>query len=102
MPSHSAPRPTSGPLLVLTAMPEESAPLIARLEGATSLEVPFTGGVAAVRGTLHGTETVVVTTGIGIAAATAAATWGILSSAPRWWSPPAHAAGSRPMSRSGP
>lgn len=82
MPSHSAPRPTSGPLLVLAAMPEESAPLVARLEGATPLEVPFTGGVAAVRGTLHGTETVVVTTGIGIAAATAAATWAILTSAP--------------------
>lgn len=82
MPSSSAPRPLSGPLLVLAAMPEESAPLVARLEGATPLEVPFTGGVSAVRGTLHGADTVVVTTGIGIAAATTAATWGILSVSP--------------------
>lgn len=77
-PSH----PLSGPLLVLAAMPEEASPLVARLEDAADLEVPFTGGVAAVRGSLRGIDAVVVTTGIGIAAATAAATWGILSTAP--------------------
>ena len=72
-----------GPLLVLAAMPEESAPVITRLEGPTELRTPFIGGVSAVRGMLAGVESVVVTTGIGIAAATAAATWGILAHAPR-------------------
>ena len=55
-------------------MAEEAAPLISRLERPATLEPPFTEGVAAVRGTLAGLETVVVTTGIGIAASTAAAT----------------------------
>ena len=64
-------------------MAEEAAPLISRLERPATLEPPFTEGVAAVRGTLAGLETVVVTTGIGIAASTAAATWGILSHRPR-------------------
>ncbi|MGP5035140.1 5'-methylthioadenosine/S-adenosylhomocysteine nucleosidase [Brachybacterium alimentarium] len=72
-----------GPLLVLAAMPEESAPVITRLESPTELRTPFIGGVSAVRGMLAGVESVVVTTGIGIAAATAAATWGILAHAPR-------------------
>ncbi|NMA75791.1 MAG: 5'-methylthioadenosine/S-adenosylhomocysteine nucleosidase [Actinomycetales bacterium] len=82
MSSTPSPRPFPGPVLVLAAMPEESAPLHARLDAATTLEVPFTGGVSAVRGSLHGIDTVVVTTGIGIAAATAAATWGILATSP--------------------
>lgn len=73
------PRTLEGPLLVLVAMPEEAAPLHARLEGAADLETPFTGGVRARRGRLAGTDTVVVTTGIGIAAASAAATWALLS-----------------------
>ncbi|MFC7375737.1 MULTISPECIES: 5'-methylthioadenosine/S-adenosylhomocysteine nucleosidase [unclassified Brachybacterium] len=73
----------TGPLLVLTAMPEEASPVTARLAGPRELPTPFTGGVAAVRGTLEGLDTVVVTTGIGVAAATAAATWGILSHRPR-------------------
>lgn len=72
----------AAPLLVLAAMPEEAAPLVARLEGAERLETPFTSGVAAVRGRLAGRDAVVVTTGIGIAAATAAATWGILAHGP--------------------
>lgn len=72
----------AGPLLVLVAMPEEAAPLLSRLEGPAALEVPFTGGVSATRGLLAGTDTVVLTSGIGIAAATAAATWGILTLAP--------------------
>ncbi|WP_422116664.1 5'-methylthioadenosine/S-adenosylhomocysteine nucleosidase [Brachybacterium sp. UNK5269] len=78
----SAPTSLTGPLLVLVAMPEEAAPLTARLTGATELEVPFTAGVAAVRGALAGTDTVVVTTGIGIAAAAAGATWGVLALRP--------------------
>src|SRR5690606_19830655 len=40
-------------------------------------------GVDALRGRLAGRDTVVVTTGIGVAAATAAATWGILTLSPR-------------------
>lgn len=94
MPDSAASTPTSaavpaavpasleGPLLVLVAMPEEAAPLLARLEGAAALETPFSTGVAARRGRLAGLDTVVVTTGIGIAAASAAATWGILTTAP--------------------
>ena len=69
-------------LLVLAAMPEESAPLEARLDDPAPLTVPFTTGVRAVRGTLAGTPAAVVTTGIGIAAATAAATWAILELRP--------------------
>ncbi|MDN5898516.1 MAG: 5'-methylthioadenosine/S-adenosylhomocysteine nucleosidase [Brachybacterium sp.] len=79
-----APSPAllNGPLLVLVAMPEEAEPLIARLDGARDLETPFATGVTAWRGRLAGADTVVVTTGIGIAAASAAATWGILATAP--------------------
>ncbi|WP_114855180.1 5'-methylthioadenosine/S-adenosylhomocysteine nucleosidase [Brachybacterium sp. YJGR34] len=72
----------SGPLLVLVAMPEEAAPLTARLAGAADAPTPFRGGVRAVRGELAGTDALVVTTGIGIAAATAAATWAILTAGP--------------------
>ncbi|ATG52890.1 5'-methylthioadenosine/S-adenosylhomocysteine nucleosidase [Brachybacterium vulturis] len=76
------PAPLTGPLLVLVAMPEEAAPLLARLVGAEDLQPPFGTGVAARRGLLAGLDTVVLTTGIGIAAAAAAATWGILATAP--------------------
>ena len=76
------PVPPAGPLLVLVAMPEEAAPLHARLDGAHELPTPFAAGVAARRGSLAGTDTLVVTTGIGIAAATAAATWAVLEAAP--------------------
>jgi adenosylhomocysteine nucleosidase len=72
----------TGPLLVLVAMPEEAAPLTSRLEDPQPLPTPFAAGVAAVRGRLAGADAVVVTTGIGVAAATAAATWGILSLSP--------------------
>ncbi|WP_394215024.1 5'-methylthioadenosine/S-adenosylhomocysteine nucleosidase [Brachybacterium vulturis] len=78
----AAPAPLAGPLLVLVAMPEEAAPLLARLEGGEELPTPFGTGVAARRGLLAGLDTVVLTTGIGIAAASAAATWGILTTAP--------------------
>ena len=70
------------PLLVLVAMPEEAAPLTSRLEDPAPVEVPFLAPVAAVRGRLGGCEAVVVTTGIGVAAATAAATWGVLALSP--------------------
>ncbi|GAA1484114.1 5'-methylthioadenosine/S-adenosylhomocysteine nucleosidase [Brachybacterium fresconis] len=73
----------TGPLLVLAAMAEEAAAVTSRLEGPEPLWTPFADGVTAVRGTLAGCESVVVTTGIGIAAATAAATWGILAHRPR-------------------
>ena len=71
------------PLLVLAAMPEESAPLHARLSDAEELTTLLAAPVTARRGLLAGRDTVVVTTGIGVAAAAAAATWGILAHAPR-------------------
>lgn len=73
------------PVLVLAAMAEEAAPLVARLDGARELPTPFPGAarpVTAVRGALAGRETIVVTCGIGIAAATGATTWGVLAHAP--------------------
>src|SRR5699024_5289134 len=65
-----------------SGMPEEAAPLHARLAGARELATPFTAGVAARRGNLAGLDALVVTTGIGIAAATAAVTWAVLEAAP--------------------
>src|SRR5690625_2517913 len=63
-------------------MPEEAAALLARLTGPQPVPVPLAGATAE-SGHLSGTQTVVVTTGIGIAAATAAATWAILEHRPR-------------------
>lgn len=82
--------PSPAPLLVMVAMPEEAAPLEARLQGAEQLATPFSPFVTeagmrevrAVRGTLAGRPTVVVTSGIGIAAASTAATWAILEHRP--------------------
>ncbi|MCL6422580.1 5'-methylthioadenosine/S-adenosylhomocysteine nucleosidase [Brachybacterium sp. JHP9] len=71
------------PVLVLAAMAEESSPLVARLTEVQEVAVPFTGSQRAWRGSLAGVDTVVMTTGIGIAAAAAAATWAILTLAPR-------------------
>ena len=76
------PDTSAAPLLVLVAMEEEAAPLTSRLTDPDVLATPFAAGVSAVRGRLAGVETVVVTTGIGVAAATAAATWGILTLSP--------------------
>lgn len=76
---------SAAPVLVLAAMAEEAAPLVARLDGARELPTPFPGTerpVTAVRGALAGRDTIVVTCGIGIAAATAATTWGVLAHAP--------------------
>lgn len=69
--------------LVLAAMPEEAAPILDRLEEVRELPVPFLRGVRASSGALDGHPVVVVTTGIGMAAASAAATWAILTAAPR-------------------
>src|SRR5699024_11279113 len=77
MTTSSAPSGDAGPLVVLAAMPEEAAALLARLTGPQPVPVPLAGATAE-SGHLSGTQTVVVTTGIGIAAATAAATWAIL------------------------
>lgn len=77
-----APARPAGPLLVLAAMPEEAAAITALMTDAEPLAVPL-AGVAAVRGALGGQDTAVVTTGIGVAASTAAATWAILSLRPR-------------------
>src|SRR5699024_2863009 len=71
-------RPPPGPLLVLAAMPAAAAPRHPRLAGARQLATPFTAGVAARRGNLAGLATLAVTTGIGIAAASAAVTWAVL------------------------
>jgi adenosylhomocysteine nucleosidase len=76
------PETSAAPLLILVAMEEEAAPLTSRLSDAAPLPTPFAAGVAAVRGRLAGLDAVVVTTGIGVAAATAAATWGILTLSP--------------------
>ncbi len=73
---------TTQPLLVLVAMPEEAAPLLQHLQDAHDLPCPL-ARVSAVAGTLEGAATVVVTTGIGIAAASAAATWAIITQQPR-------------------
>lgn len=93
-PTHAVPAPPtstdSGPLLVVVAMREEAEPIRARLtapgdpaEGdPQEIETPF-AQVQAVRGELAGAPTVLLTTGIGIAAASAAATWGILAHRPR-------------------
>lgn len=82
--------PSPAPLLVMVAMPEEAAPLEARLQGAEQCTTPFSPFVTeagmrevrAVRGTLAGRPAVVVTSGIGIAAASTAATWAILEHRP--------------------
>lgn len=73
----------AGPFLVLAAMSEEAAPLVDRLTAITEVPVPFVGAQRAWRGDLAGADVVVMTTGIGIAAASAAATWAITALAPR-------------------
>lgn len=89
MPAHDLPAPDSpaaaAPILVLVAMAEEAAPLHARLTGARDLPTPFAAAprpVRAVAGDLAGRPVVVVTAGIGIAAASAATTWGLVTLAP--------------------
>ncbi|WP_285892258.1 5'-methylthioadenosine/S-adenosylhomocysteine nucleosidase [Brachybacterium sillae] len=77
----AAPTP-GGPVLVLVAMAQEAAPLHRRLEGARAIPVPL-AGASARAGRLAGQEVVVLTSGIGVAAATAATTWGILTQHPR-------------------
>lgn len=81
-PASLAPSASPGPLLVVVAMPEEAAPLRARLSRSRELDCPLTGA-SACRGELAGLDAIVLTTGIGIAAASAAATWAILAHRPR-------------------
>lgn len=77
----TSPQPDA-PALVLAAMPEEAAPLLARLARTRPLASPL-DGVVAQQGALPSGRTVaVVTTGIGIAAAAAATTWGVLALSP--------------------
>jgi adenosylhomocysteine nucleosidase len=72
-----------GGVLVLTAMAEEAAPIVARLQGLQELDLPFTDRVRAVQGYLLDQEITVVTTGIGVAAAAAATTWAARELGPR-------------------
>lgn len=74
--------PDQRPVLVLVAMPEEAAPVLALLEDVQDVPVPFSRGVSAATGSSAGRPVLVVTTGIGMAAASAAATWAILSASP--------------------
>jgi len=55
-------------------MAEEAAPFVAALEGAEPVDAPL-AGVEARRGALDDRPVVIVTTGIGLVAAAAAATW---------------------------
>lgn len=94
-PDSSAPRPPAAsaapdgqdaPILIVTAMPEEAAPLRARLGEATEIAAPFVTrerGVSAMSGTLAGRAVTVLTCGVGSVAAASAATWAILALAPR-------------------
>lgn len=72
----------TAPVLVLTAMPEEALPLRERLAEPREIPVPLAGATA-VGGMLQDRPVVLVTTGIGLAAATAACTWAVLAHAPR-------------------
>lgn len=82
VPAAAVPAVLEGPVLILVAMPEEATPLHSRLVDPVDLPTPFADGVSARRGHLAGLDAVVVTTGIGIAAASAAATWALLTTAP--------------------
>lgn len=84
--SDNAPRgsltSSDSPVLVVAAMEQEAAAVIELMEAAQPVASALTG-VSAVRGRLRGSDVVVVTTGVGIAAASAAATWAILETRPR-------------------
>ena len=67
---------------ILTAMPEEAAPFLDRLEQPTALaDAPK--HLQVVCGSLHGERIAVITTGIGLVAAASAATWAITTLAPQ-------------------
>lgn len=70
------------PALVLAAMPEEAAPLLDRLADVRPVLCPLQGVVAQQGALPSGRNVAVVTTGIGIAAAAAATTWGVLALSP--------------------
>ena len=68
--------------LALAAMPEEAAPLLDRLSDVQELPTPL-AGTSAHLGRISPERTVaVLTIGIGIAAASAATTWGVLAFSP--------------------
>lgn len=69
-------------VVVLAAMPEEAAPFVSRLEGATEVSSPLSA-ISAWTGSVDGRRVAVVTTGIGISAASAATTWAALTFSPR-------------------
>lgn len=77
---------TDAPVLILAAMPEEAAPLHARLVGAREVPTPLIHGqrhVTAMRGLLADRDVLVVTCGIGISSVSAATAWAISTFAPR-------------------
>lgn len=85
-PASRSSRPTlrpTGPVLILTAMDEEASPLVERLVEPRRADLPMAAPAHAWRGTLGGRDVVVATSGIGVAAASAVATWGIISHQPR-------------------
>ncbi|MBK0331807.1 5'-methylthioadenosine/S-adenosylhomocysteine nucleosidase [Brachybacterium sp. MASK1Z-5] len=75
--------PGNGPVLILAAMDEEASPLVERMLSPRRVDLPLSAPAHAWAGTLGGLHAVVATSGIGISAATAAATWGILTQRPR-------------------
>ena len=74
--------PEIGPVVILAAMPIEAAPLIELLEAAEAIETPQ-ADLPAVRGVLDARPVVVVTTGVGLVAASVAASWAALTLNPR-------------------
>lgn len=75
----------AAPVLILAAMAEEAHPLVSRLADARRVPTPLGGAqrpVEAVAGSLAGRDAVVVTCGIGIASASAATVWAVVSQRP--------------------
>jgi adenosylhomocysteine nucleosidase len=75
--------PGTGPVLILAAMDEEASPLVERMLSPRRADLPLSAPAHAWAGSLGELDAVVATSGIGISAATAAATWGILTQHPR-------------------
>jgi adenosylhomocysteine nucleosidase len=75
--------PGTGPVLILAAMDEEASPLVERMLSPRRADLPLSAPAHAWAGSLGGLDAVVATSGIGISAATAAATWGTLTQHPR-------------------
>lgn len=69
-------------VVIQVAMPAEAAPFIAAAENSAPIVCPL-AGVAARRLRLAGRDVVLITSGIGLVAAAATATWAVLTFAPR-------------------